>query len=58
MLHNFNSYLHWFVTKVKNEVNNDCNKQVVPPLKQPHIETTDDESNNMRMPMMVLPDTG
>ena len=52
MFHNFNSYPHWFITKVVNEVNNDF-KQIVPPT--PHIETTDGENNNIKKPMMILP---
>ena len=43
---------HWFITKVINEVNNDFNKQNVPPT--PHIETTDGEDNNIRKPIMIL----
>ena len=56
MFHNFNSYPHWFITKVTNEVTNDFNKQIVPPT--PHIETTDGENNNIRKPMMNRPYTG
>ena len=43
---------HWFITNVVNEVNNDFNKQNVPPT--PHIETTDGEDNNIRKPIMIL----
>ena len=53
MLHNFNSYPHWFII---NEVKNDFNKQIV--LPTPHIETTDGEKNNIRKPMMILPYAG
>ena len=56
MFHNFNSYLHWYITKFVNEVNNDFNKQIVPPT--PHIETTDGENNNIKKPMMILPYAG
>ena len=56
MFHNFNSYPHWFITKVVHEVNNDFNKQIIPPT--PHIETTDGENNNIRKPMMILPYAG
>ena len=47
---------HWFITKVVNEVNNDFNKQIVPPISQ--IETTDGENNNIKTPMMILPYPG
>ena len=53
---NFNSYPHWFITKVINQVKNDFNKQIVPPT--PHIETTDGENNNIKKPMMILPYAG
>ena len=56
VFYNFNSYLHWFITKVINEVKNDFNKQIVPPTS--HIETTDGENNNIRKPMMILPYAG
>ena len=56
MFDNFNSYLHWYITKFVNEVNNDFNKQIVPPT--PHIETTDGENNNIKKPMMILPYAG
>ena len=56
VFHNFNSYPHWFITKVLNEVNNDCDKQIVPPA--PHIETTDGENNNIKKPMIILPYAG
>ena len=56
VFHNFNSYPHWFITKVVTEVNNDFNKQIVPPT--PHIETTDGENNNIKKPMMILPYAG
>ena len=56
VFHNFNSYLHWFITNIVNEVNNDFNKQIVP--HTPHIETTDGENNNFRKPMMILPYAG
>ena len=56
MFHNFNSYLHWFITKVVNKVINDLNEQTVPPT--PHIETTDGENNNITKPMMILPYAG
>ena len=56
VFHNFNSYPHWFITKVVNEVNNDFNKQIVPPT--PHIETTEGENNNIKKPMMILPYAG
>ena len=56
VFHNFNSYPHWFTTKVINEVKNDFNKQIVTPT--PHIETTDSENNNIRKPMMILPNAG
>ena len=56
MFHNFNLYPHWFITKVVNEVKNDFNKEIVPPT--PHIETTDDEKNNIRKPMMIPPYAG
>ena len=52
MFHNFNLYPDWFITKVVNEVKNDFNKQIVPPM--PHIETTDGENNNIRKRMMTL----
>ena len=52
VLHNFNSYPHWFTTKVVNEVNNDFNKQIVPPT--PHTETSDGENNNIKKPMVIL----
>ena len=52
VFHNFNSYPHWFITRVINEVKNDFNKQIVPPT--PHIETSDGEKNNIRKPMMIL----
>ena len=52
VFHNFNSYTHWFITKVMNDVKNDLNKQIVPPT--PHIETTDSENNNTRKPMIIL----
>ena len=35
MFRNFNSYPHWFITKVINDVKNDLNKQIVRPT--PHI---------------------
>ena len=53
---NFNSYPHWFITKVVNEVNNDFNKQIVPPTL--HIETTDGKNNKIRKPLMILPYAG
>ena len=56
VFHNFNSYPHWFITKVINDVKNDFNKQIVPPT--PHIETTDGENNNIRKPLMILPYAG
>ena len=56
MFHNFYSYLHWFITKVEKEMNNDFNKQIVPPT--PCIETTDNENKNIRKPMMILPYAG
>ena len=56
LFHNFNSYPHWFITKVINDVKNDFNKQIVP--LTPHIETTDSENNNIRKPMMILPYAG
>ena len=56
VFHNFNSYPHWFITKVINDVKNDFNKQIVP--LTPHIETTDSENNNIRKPMMILPYAG
>ena len=56
MFHNFNSYLHWFITKVINEVKNDFIKQIV--TTTPHIETNDGENNNIRKPMMILPYAG
>ena len=56
VFHNFNSYPHWFITKVVNEINNDFNKQIVPP--SPHMETTDGENNNIKKPMMILPYAG
>ena len=56
VFHNFNSYPHWFITKVVNEDNNDFNKQIVPP--SPHIETTDSENNNIKKPMVILPYAG
>ena len=56
VFHNFNSYPHWFISKVVNEVNNDFNKQIVP--LTPHIERTDGENNNMRKSMIVLPYAG
>ena len=52
MFHNFNSYPHCFITKVVNEVNNDFNKQIVPPT--PHTKTTDGENNNIKRPMMIV----
>ena len=52
VFHDFNSYPHWFITKVVNEVNNEFNKQTVPPT--PHIETTDGENDNIKKPMMIL----
>ena len=42
---NFNSYPHWFITKVIIDVKNDFNKQIVTPT--PHIETTDSENNKI-----------
>ena len=48
VFHNFNSYPHWFITKVVNEVKNDFNKQTVPTT--PHIETTDGENDNIKKP--------
>ena len=56
MFHNFISYLHWFITKVGNDVKNDYNKQIVTPT--PHIETTDSENSNIRKPIMILPYAG
>ena len=56
VFHNFNSYSHWFITKVINDVKNDFNKQVVPPT--PLIERTDSENNSIRKPMMILPYAG
>ena len=53
---NFNSYPHWFITKVIIDVKNDFNKQIVTPT--PHIEATDSENNNIRKPMMILPYAG
>ena len=52
VFHNFNSYPHWFITKVMNDVKNDLNEQIVPPT--PHIETTDSENNNTSKPMIIL----
>ena len=45
-----------FITKVVNEVKNDFNMQIVTPIL--HIETTDDNNNNIRKPMMILPYAG
>ena len=56
VFHNLNSYLHWLITKVINEVKNDFNNQIV--LLAPHIETTDHEKNSIRKPMMILPYAG
>ena len=42
-----------FITKVVNEVKNDFNMQIVTPIL--HIETTDDNNNNIRKPVMILP---
>ena len=56
MFHNFNSYPHWFITKVISEVQNDFNKQIVPSTL--HIEPTDSENNNISKPMMILPYAG
>ena len=54
--HNFNSYPHWFITKVSNEVNNDFNKHIVPlPCG---VETTNSENNNIKKPVMILPHAG
>ena len=53
MFHSFNSYMHWFITKVINNLKNDFNKQIVPPT--PYIETTDSENNNITKPVMILP---
>ena len=49
---NFNSYPHWFITKVIIDVKNDFNKQIVTPTS--HIETTDSENNNIRKPIVIL----
>ena len=56
VFHNFNSYRHWFITKVVPEVKKNFKKQIVPPT--PHIETTDGENDNIRKPMMILPYAG
>ena len=49
---NFNSYPHWFITKVIIDVKNDFTKQIVTPTS--HIETTDSENNNIRKPIVIL----
>ena len=57
MFHNFNSYLHWFITiKVVNEVKNDFNKQIIKPT--PYSETTEGKNSNIRKPMMIQPYAG
>ena len=56
VFHNFNSYSHWFITKVINDIKNHFNKQIVPPT--PNTETTDSGNNSIRKPMMILPCAG
>ena len=53
MFQNLSSYPHWFLTKAINEVENDFNKQIVPPT--PHKETDISENNKIGKPMMILP---
>ena len=56
VLHIFNSYPHWFLTRVINEVKNNFIKQFIPPIT--YQETIDGENNKIRKPVMILPYAG
>ena len=56
VFHIFNSYPHWFLTRVINEVKNNFIKQFIPPTT--HQETIDGENNKIRKPIMILPYAG